>query len=70
MTICQQYIFLYRIPLIVGGAEEENFPRGGSSSLTPLEVRKIKQEAEKDVLFGVLCKSIYKCHYLFTNTVI
>ena len=34
-------------------AEEEDFPRGGASSLSPLEVRKIKHEAERDVLFGV-----------------
>ena len=33
--------------------DEEDFPRGGSSSLTPLEVRRIKDEAEKDILFGV-----------------
>ncbi|KAL9983734.1 hypothetical protein ACROYT_G005955 [Oculina patagonica] len=32
--------------------EEEDFPRGGASALSPLEVRKIKSEAEKDVLFG------------------
>eukprot|EP00794_Sanderia_malayensis_P000681 gene681-2877_t len=30
----------------------EDFPRGGSSALTPLEVRKVRQDAEKDVLFG------------------
>ena len=35
-------------------AEEEDFPRGGASALSPLEVRKIKNEAEKDVLFGVI----------------
>lgn len=34
--------------------EEEDFPRGGASALSPLEVRKIKNEAEKDVLFGVI----------------
>lgn len=34
-------------------AEEEDFPRGGASSLSPLEVRKIKHEAERDVLFVV-----------------
>lgn len=34
--------------------EEEDFPRGGASALSPLEVRKIKDEAEKDVLFGVI----------------
>ena len=33
--------------------QEEDFPRGGASALTPLEVRNIKHEAEKDVLFGV-----------------
>lgn len=31
-----------------------DFPRGGASALSPLEVRKIKNEAEKDVLFGVI----------------
>ena len=35
------------------GAEDEDFPRGGASGLNPLEVRKIREEAEKDVLFGV-----------------
>jgi len=34
-------------------AEEVDFPRGGASALSPLEVRRIKHEAEKDVLFGV-----------------
>jgi len=34
--------------------EEEDFPRGGASALSPLEVRKIKHEAERDVLFGVI----------------
>ncbi|XP_022789365.1 protein RRP5 homolog [Stylophora pistillata] len=33
-------------------AEEVDFPRGGTSALSPLEVRKIKNEAERDVLFG------------------
>ena len=36
-----------------GTVQEEDFPRGGASALTPLEVRKIKHEAEEDVLFGV-----------------
>ena len=31
----------------------EDFPRGGASALSPLEVRKIKESATKDVLFGV-----------------
>ncbi|CAH3149742.1 unnamed protein product, partial [Porites evermanni] len=35
-----------------GTVQEEDFPRGGASALTPLEVRKIKHEAEEDVLFG------------------
>ena len=39
--------------------EEEDFPRGGASALSPLEVRKIKNEAEKDVLFGVMRLIIY-----------
>eukprot|EP00795_Rhopilema_esculentum_P012276 gene12276-2918_t len=30
----------------------EDFPRGGASALSPLEVRKIKESAAKDVLFG------------------
>lgn len=34
--------------------EEEDFPRGGASALSPLEVRKIKHEAERDILFGVI----------------
>lgn len=32
---------------------EEDFPRGGASVLTPLEVRQIKNKAERDVLFEV-----------------
>ena len=36
-----------------GTVQEEDFPRGGASALTPLEVRKIKHEAEEDVLFGL-----------------
>ena len=36
-----------------GTVQEEDFPRGGASALTPLEVRKIKHEAEEDVLFGI-----------------
>ncbi|XP_048585462.1 protein RRP5 homolog isoform X2 [Nematostella vectensis] len=32
--------------------DEIDFPRGGASTLSPLEVRRIKQEAEKDLLFG------------------
>ena len=31
----------------------EDFPRGGANALTPLEVRKIKETATQDVLFGV-----------------
>ncbi|XP_057307002.1 protein RRP5 homolog [Hydractinia symbiolongicarpus] len=30
----------------------EDFPRGGAQSLTPLEARKVRDKAEKDVLFG------------------
>ena len=53
-------------------AEEEDFPRGGASSLSPLEVRKIKHEAERDVLFGVitlsgLC-SLFTVTQLLKNT--
>lgn len=31
--------------------EEESFPRGGASALTPLEFKQISNEAAKDVLF-------------------
>ncbi|XP_066915930.1 protein RRP5 homolog [Clytia hemisphaerica] len=31
--------------------DEADFPRGGAPTLTPLEVRKIRADAEKDVLF-------------------
>ena len=31
---------------------ETDFPRGGAPTLTPLEVRKIRADAEKDVLFS------------------
>ena len=31
---------------------EADFPRGGAPTLTPLEVRKIRADAEKDVLFS------------------
>lgn len=37
---------------------EEDFPRGGASVLTPLEVRQIRNEAERDVLFEVINKFI------------
>ena len=30
-----------------------DFPRGGGSSLTPLEAQRIKDSAMQDVLFGV-----------------
>ena len=33
---------------------EEDFPRGGAHPLTPLEIRQAKNEAEKDILFGVV----------------
>ncbi len=33
--------------------DEEDFPRGGAHPLTPLEIREAKNEAEKDILFGV-----------------
>jgi hypothetical protein len=39
--------------------KEADFPRGGASALSPLEVRRIRQEAEKDVLFGVRDNYIY-----------
>lgn len=32
--------------------EESEFPRGGQETLTPLEKRLIKQQAQQDVLFG------------------
>ena len=35
-------------------AMEEDFPRGGASVATPLEVRQIRNEAERDVLFEVM----------------
>jgi len=31
--------------------EDEDFPRGGSVGLTPLEYREVQREAERDVLF-------------------
>lgn len=36
----------------------EDFPRGGANALTPLEVRKIKETATQDVLFGVRTLSL------------
>ena len=42
--------------------EEEDFPRGGASALSPLEVRKIKEKAEKDVLFGV--SDVHMLHFV------
>lgn len=35
-------------------AMEEDFPRGGASVPTPSEVRQIRNEAERDVLFEVM----------------
>jgi hypothetical protein len=32
--------------------EESEFPRGGKETLTPLEKRVIKQQAQQDLLFG------------------
>lgn len=37
-----------------GANDEEDFPRGGAHALTPLEIREAKNEAEKDILFGVM----------------
>ena len=42
----------------------EDFPRGGAQILTPLEVRKIRDTAKKDVLFGVT-KFCSFCLFLF-----
>ena len=39
---------------------EIDFPRGGASTLTPLEVRKIRTTAEKDILFE---KKVSSCCY-------
>ena len=30
----------------------KEFPRGGKHLLTPLEVRSVREQAERDVLFG------------------
>ena len=38
----------------VAANDEEDFPRGGANPLTPLEFRQAKNEAEKDILFGVV----------------
>ena len=44
-----------RLQQHVGGVpvdeEESEFPRGGKETLTPLEKRLIKEQAQKDVLF-------------------
>ena len=37
--------------------DTEDFPRGGSGALSPLEIRRVTQEAEKDILFGVSVKT-------------
>ena len=39
-------------------ADVADFPRGGASALTPLEARKVRDAAEKDVLFGVRSYSL------------
>ena len=33
---------------------EQDFPRGGAPILSPLEARKIRKTAERDVLFSVI----------------
>ena len=41
--------------------EESEFPHGGKETLTPLEKRLIKEQAQKDVLFdevGLECKTL------------
>ena len=53
-----------------GTVQEEDFPRGGASALTPLEVRKIKHEAEEDVLFGVKVILFFVIYYSFGNTIL
>ena len=47
--------------------EESEFPRGGQETLTPLEKRLIKQQAQQDVLFGEV--SLNMVHLLKTLTV-
>ena len=37
-----------------------DFPRGGGSSLTPLEAQRIRDSAMQDVLFGVSVMNHYK----------
>ena len=34
--------------------EEQDFPRGGAPILSPLEARKIRKTAQRDVLFSVM----------------
>ena len=34
--------------------EEQDFPRGGAPILSPLEARKIRKTAQRDILFSVM----------------
>ncbi|AMD18548.1 HBL354Wp [Eremothecium sinecaudum] len=43
-------------------SEELSFPRGGSSALTPLELRQVANEAASDVLFGNGTDSVTEEH--------
>ena len=44
--------------------EESEFPRGGKETLTPLEKKLIKQQAQQDLLFGEVSSKL-KCHKTF-----
>lgn len=66
--LCLLYINIYKDCLyffysVLEGAvnNEEDFPRGGAHPLTPLEIRQAKNEAEKDILFGVAVKYSFTC---------
>ena len=42
--------------------DDEDFPRGGANPLTPLEIREARNEAEKDILFGVFLITLFLEH--------
>ena len=46
---------------------ETDFPRGGAPTLTPLEVRKIRADAEKDVLFSKVSFFLLRMRFFSTN---
>ena len=48
------YDLCYNSVVQTAANDEEDFPRGGAHPLTPLEIRQAKNEAEKDILFGVV----------------